>query len=80
MEKTEILKSVAQVAQEVFGRSDVEFSESTTAAGVHEWDSLSNIELIVRLEGEFGIQFDLGELQDLPDLGALVTLIMTKTA
>jgi acyl carrier protein len=78
MERTEVLSTVAGVAKEVFNRPDFEFSDTTTASELHEWDSLSNIELIVRLESDFGVQFELGELQDLPDLGALVSLILTK--
>jgi acyl carrier protein len=78
MNQTEVLASVSEVAKKVFSCPDFTFTEATTATDVREWDSLSNIELIVCLEETFQVHFDLGELQDLPNLGALVDLIMAK--
>ena len=70
-----ILARVRGVTAKVFGDDDVAVESSTTAADVEGWDSVSNIELMVALEREFGIRFNTGEMATLANVGQLVTLI-----
>ena len=71
---------VHQVIVEVFGDEEVALEASTTAADVDGWDSISNIEVMVALEREFGIRFNTGEMATLANLGQLVELIVTRLA
>lgn len=70
-----ILARVRGVIAEVFGDDNVVVESSTTAADVEGWDSVSNIEVLVALEREFGIRFNTGEMATLANVGRLVTLI-----
>jgi acyl carrier protein len=63
------------VIAKVFGDDDVVVQPSTTAADVEGWDSVSNIEVLVALEREFGIRFNTGEMATVANVGELVTLI-----
>jgi acyl carrier protein len=71
----EVLRRVRRVIASVFGDDDVVVESSTTAADVEGWDSVSNIEVLVALEREFGIRFNTGEMATLANVGQLVTLI-----
>lgn len=71
----QVLSRVRRVIASVFGDDDVVVESSTTAADVEGWDSVSNIEVLVALEREFGIRFNTGEMATLANVGQLVTLI-----
>ena len=71
----EILARVRDVIAKVFGEDDLVVLSSTTAADVEGWDSVSNIEVLIALEREFGIRFNTGEMAAVANVGELVTLI-----
>ena len=50
MDKSEILKSIAEVFDEIFEDHNIQIMETTTANDIEEWDSLTNFELIVAVE------------------------------
>jgi acyl carrier protein len=76
----EILNTVATILKDTFDEQDLEISRLTSAEDIDEWDSLSHIELISNLEGQFKIRFALGELQDLQNVGDMVDLIASKAS
>lgn len=78
MEKDELLKTVTRVMHETFNNDELEVTEQTSAEVVEEWDSLSHIQFISNLESEFKVRFALGELQDLKNIGDMLTLISNK--
>jgi len=75
MTRTEIYKKLTEVFQEVFDEEDLSISEDTTAADIEEWDSLTHITLLVSVEEEFGIKFNMKAVQELKNVGAMVDLI-----
>jgi acyl carrier protein len=73
-----VLVRVRRVIATVFDDHDVVVDPSTTAADVDGWDSVSNIEVLVALEREFGIRFKTGEMATLANVGQLVALIASR--
>ena len=73
-----VLARVRDVIVRVLGNDDVVLEPSTTAGDVEGWDSVSNIEVLVALEREFGIRFNTGEMAALANVGQLVALIATR--
>ena len=69
---------VVRVIRETFG-DDIEVTRETTAKDVAEWDSVSNVELLVALEYAFGVKFNTGELASLRNVGDLVDVINART-
>lgn len=67
-----------QVFREVFDDEDIEISDETTARDIPGWDSLTHISLIVGVESEFGLRFNVGEVNGLKDVGELRRLIESK--
>jgi acyl carrier protein len=75
----EILEKLGTTIKEIF-EIDYEVTAETSADDVDEWDSISHIELITKLESVFSIRFGLGELQDLKNVGDMAELIKEKTS
>jgi len=58
---------------------DFEFNDSTTAAEVPGWDSLTHVTILSAVEKEYGIRFRTMEVIRLPNVGALQALVDRKT-
>jgi acyl carrier protein len=74
----EILRELNAIFIQVFKDKDLNISFSTTAEDIQEWDSFSNIELILDIEKKFNIHFDLRELRNIDNVGKLAEYILDK--
>ena len=74
----EIIERMNPVFQEVFDDEELMVTPETTAADVENWDSLSNIRLMIAMENSFNVRLDAAEIAKLPDVGALAALIQSK--
>ncbi|MFA0204171.1 acyl carrier protein [Vibrio breoganii] len=54
------------------------FNETTVADDIEGWDSLSHAEVLITLEKEFEITFNLGDMMSMNNVGELVVLIDRK--
>ena len=78
MSAQEILNALSTIIKNTFNEDNIKITELTTAEEIDEWDSLSHIELISNIENHFSIRFALGELQDLKNIGDMISLIQAK--
>jgi len=72
-----IKERLNKIFNEVFGK-EIMLSENMTANDVEGWDSIAHMNLILAIESEFGINFALGEVQDLKNIGEMIELIEEK--
>jgi len=79
MDDEQVRSQMVDTFRDVFGDPDLTVQDSTTAADVEAWDSLTHIDLIVALERRFRIKFTTGEVTNLRNVGDLVSLIKNKT-
>lgn len=75
MTREEVFARLKDVFADVFDR-EVEISETTTAADVQGWDSLSHITLIGSVEDEFDIKFSMKDVVHMKNVGELVDKII----
>ena len=68
----EVLERLQSIFREVFDDSDIQLSRATTALDIDAWDSLTNIQLLVAIEQEFGIRYSSTQISDLQHVGELV--------
>jgi acyl carrier protein len=80
MQQNEIYDRLAEIFRDLFDDPSIELRPETTAADIRDWDSFNHINLIVSIEGEFGIKFQTAELEKLHNVGALVETIQKKLA
>jgi acyl carrier protein len=75
VQNAQILTTIQKTASEIFGCEPEQFIESTTASDIKKWDSLRHLVFISALEQAFGVEFDVGAIAGLTNVGALVKMI-----
>lgn len=75
MSKSEIFEKLNEIFQDVFDDETLTVDETTTAADVDGWDSLTHITLLATVEDEFGVKFSMKAVQHLANVGELAALI-----
>ena len=62
MEKSEVFERLNNVFRDVFDDDTIVVKEETTSKDIEDWDSLEHINLIVAVEQEFGMKFNMNEV------------------
>lgn len=78
MKMNDIYERLNEVFRDIFDDEKIVVNENTTASDIEEWDSLEHINLIVAVEQEFGIKFNMGETVSLKNVGEMAELISKK--
>ena len=78
MNRNEIVEKLTLVFHEVFNDNTIVLRDDMTAADVENWDSLTHMLMITKVEEVFGIKFKLKELNKLKMVGDLISIIETK--
>ena len=74
----DVLKRLNEVFRDVFDDDDIVVTPNTTADDIEDWDSLEHISLIVSMEKEFSMKFDIKEVNKLENVGEMIDLIKRK--
>ena len=80
MDQAEIYEQLTTIFRNLFDEDTIVLTPETTAADIEGWDSFNHINLIVAVEAKFGIKFKTAELDELHNVGHLVTMIERKLA
>ncbi len=80
MTEQEIFESVQEIFRTVFDDTDIVLTREMTSADIEDWDSLEQINLLVAIEKRFNIKFQLQDVKDLPDVGAMLDLVKRMVA
>ena len=80
MTEKEIFAKVQAIFRDVFDDENLALTRETNAEDIEDWDSLMQIRLVVAMEKEFQIKFDIMEVQLLQNVGEMMDLIEKKLA
>ena len=78
MKRNEIIEKITEIFREVFGDKNIVINDEMTAADVENWDSLTHMLMITKVEDELGIKFKLKELNRLKKVGDLISIVESK--
>ena len=78
MDRNEIIEKLTAIFHEIFNDNAIVLRDDMTAADVENWDSLTHMLMITKVEEVFGIKFKLKELNKLKMVGDLVNTIEAK--
>lgn len=78
MEKSQIIEKLTTIFHETFSDNTIVLRDDMTAADVENWDSLTHMMMITKVEETFSIKFKLRELNKLKNVGDLCTTIAGK--
>ncbi|MGP1612350.1 MAG: acyl carrier protein [Catonella sp.] len=77
MTREEVFEKLNEVFSDVFDE-EITVNDATTADDIEDWDSLEHINLIVAVENEFGIKFNIGEVNKMKNVGEMVDIILSR--
>lgn len=80
MTEQEIFDHVQEIFRTVFDDEDLVLTREMTSADIEDWDSLEQINLLVAIEKRFSIKFQLQDVKDLPNVGAMLDLVKRMAA
>ena len=78
MTKEEIYERLNNVFRDVFDDESIVVKPETTSKDIEDWDSLEHINLVVAVEQEFGIKFNMGEVTTMKNVGDMVDIIISR--
>ena len=78
MTRDEIMEKVQAIFRDVFDDDTLIITDSTNSSDIEDWDSLEHITLVVSMEKEFSLNFDLKEVNKLENVGEMVDCIASK--
>ena len=78
MKREEILSQINQIFIDTLDDEDIELTETSHAAEVEGWDSLSHILLIVEIEKHFNLRFSSKEIQSWKNIGEMINSVSEK--
>jgi acyl carrier protein len=78
MTKEKILNDLQPIFQDVFDDDELVVTNESNADTIEDWDSLSQIRLVVAIEKEFSIKFNFGELNGLKNVGEMISVLYSK--
>lgn len=79
MTREEVTKRTQVIFRDIFDNANIVLYDDMTAQDIDDWDSLNHINLLTAIQQEFQIKFQLIELQQLNNVGAIIDLILQKT-
>ena len=78
MNKKNIINKLTNIFKEIFNDNNIMLNNEMTAKDIDNWDSLTHMLLITKIEEDFSIKFKLKELNDLNNVGNLIKIIDEK--
>ena len=81
MNEESVWSRLTGIFRDVFDDEDIEIDPKTVAEDILEWDSLSNIQLLVAIEKAFaGVKFNTGEVANLKNVGEMANIILQRSS
>ncbi|MCR5733884.1 MAG: acyl carrier protein [Lachnospiraceae bacterium] len=76
MSRDEVMEKVTSIFREVFDDETLVITDSTNSNDIEDWDSFEHISLIVSMEKEFSLKFDVKQVNTLENVGEMIDLIL----
>ena len=80
MSREEVFEKVTDIFRDVFDDDELVISDSTNSDDIEDWDSLEHISLLVSMEKEFSVKFNIKVVNELENVGQMVDLILEMIA
>lgn len=77
MSREEVFEKVTDIFRDVFDDDTLVIGDSTNSDDIEDWDSLEHIQLVVGMEKEFKVKFDIKTVNTLENVGQMVDLILS---
>lgn len=79
MNREHVFERLNIVFRDVFDDESIILNDDTTSNDIEDWDSLEHINLIVAVEKEFDMKFNMNEVITMKNVGEMVDIIISRT-
>ena len=76
MDRIDVLNRIAPIAREVFEKPDLELCDTLDATQLDTWTSFAFMQMLGKVEEEFGFKFSMMELIKIRNIGTMVDVVM----
>lgn len=74
--RAQYLALVQKLVAEVLHKPGYELTEDFVLGDASDWDSLTHLEVLMNLEEELGVTFEMDDFSEIKTIGALIDLIV----
>lgn len=78
MKREEVFEKLNEIFREVFEDETIVVTDTTSAADIEDWDSLTHITLVSSVEDEFDIKFSMKDVIGMKNVGEMVDIILEE--
>lgn len=78
MNRDEIRGKISALLGDLIDQDDLVLTDESSAKDYEDWDSITQVRLMIGLERQFGFQFAISEASSLKNVGALVDIIESR--
>ena len=78
MNRRDVFEMLNTIFRNNFDDEGIILNEETSSADIESWNSLEQINLIVAMQDEFKIKFNIDEVNAMNDVGKIVDFILEK--
>lgn len=78
MTREYVYEKLTQIFRENFDDDAIELYDAMTSMEIEDWDSLEQINLVVAIQEEFSVKFNISEVNAMANVGEMVDLILKK--
>ena len=78
MTREEVFEKITRIFREEFDDDSLIIVDETNAEDIEDWDSLAHVELVMTMEKEFNMKFNIKEVGKLKNVGEMADLILSK--
>lgn len=78
MTREEVFEKLNTIFRNNFDDEDIILLNETSSNDIEDWDSLEQINLVVAIQDEFGIKFNIDEVNAMNNVGEMVDFILEK--
>lgn len=72
------IEKISEILRDFFDDESIVIDENSAAKDVEGWDSLANVQIMLSIEEEFGVTFDLDDMVKFKCIGDIVECIERK--
>ncbi len=74
----DVKNELQEIFRDVFDDESIVITEETTSDDIEDWDSFAQMNLIVAMEKQFGLKFNIKEINLLKNVGEMIALIQAR--
>ena len=77
---SDVAPRVRRIVAAVLGVGEGAIDDQSSPDTVPAWDSMHHLQLVLAIEEEFGVQFDVEEIEAMQRVGAIVGLLQERVS